>query len=627
MNKSNRGITLIALIITIIILLILAGITIGTLGGDNGLLAKTKQAHKAQIEADMKEQLILALQDLQIEKKGEATLEDITQEWIDSKISRYECEVKEDALITGKKIIMKQDDIIKIFLIGENLEITELETQGIQFSYESKSREGNNVNIVITITEKTSGIKQVELANGNMIEANGKKEVVIDYMVELEKEYIFKIITQSGEEKQEKLKIDNYYYPITKTISEGVEIDNATVKAAYNKPYVATVTAKDGYKMQKLVVNMEGKPVTINESTGEIKIDKVTGEIEIIATAQEIEVEVTQIIIGKSETAIESVEENSQAPGTELYINFSAKLENNNCTIEPQLPFKITKNGKYKFIATGIYEGKTITKDIEISVNKYKAAMGLVKYDAGEWTQEEIEELQKNKLYDLNENYAANATLKLDSDSGINLTFGGFTYKGSSDEGKNRIITSRNQSVGNARYEGWQIFESKDENGKTYVTKLIHAGISENFVYSYPNANDGMAKYIVSGGLGMTNYNKTGSGKTINTRTWDVYRDKELDKKGYIKEVHCITMDEYYKVGGYNEGLGPKIIPVGDNYWIWNYEWGNGYIMWSRDVDGWMTTGGLNNCAGIRPVITLNEGIYLKSGTGTEADPYILGRD
>ena len=42
-NKfSNRGITLIALVITIIVLLILTGVTIATLTGENGLLRKGK---------------------------------------------------------------------------------------------------------------------------------------------------------------------------------------------------------------------------------------------------------------------------------------------------------------------------------------------------------------------------------------------------------------------------------------------------------------------------------------------------------------------------------------------------------------------------------------------------------
>ena len=40
----NKGITLVALVITIIILLILAGISIATLTGQNGLLSKANIA-------------------------------------------------------------------------------------------------------------------------------------------------------------------------------------------------------------------------------------------------------------------------------------------------------------------------------------------------------------------------------------------------------------------------------------------------------------------------------------------------------------------------------------------------------------------------------------------------------
>ena len=48
MNKTKRnarGITLIALVITIIVLLILAGVTIAALSGDNGILTKAKEDH------------------------------------------------------------------------------------------------------------------------------------------------------------------------------------------------------------------------------------------------------------------------------------------------------------------------------------------------------------------------------------------------------------------------------------------------------------------------------------------------------------------------------------------------------------------------------------------------------
>ena len=58
MNR-NRGITLIALVITIIVLLILAGISISMLSGDNGLLNRTTEARERTIHANVFEQLQL----------------------------------------------------------------------------------------------------------------------------------------------------------------------------------------------------------------------------------------------------------------------------------------------------------------------------------------------------------------------------------------------------------------------------------------------------------------------------------------------------------------------------------------------------------------------------------------
>ena len=45
-KKSMKGITLIALVITIIVLLILAGVSIATLTGENGILTRAQEAKK-----------------------------------------------------------------------------------------------------------------------------------------------------------------------------------------------------------------------------------------------------------------------------------------------------------------------------------------------------------------------------------------------------------------------------------------------------------------------------------------------------------------------------------------------------------------------------------------------------
>ena len=61
--KNNKGITLIALVITIIVLLILAGITIAMLTGENGLLSKSQQAVADNAIAAAKDRINLAVGD------------------------------------------------------------------------------------------------------------------------------------------------------------------------------------------------------------------------------------------------------------------------------------------------------------------------------------------------------------------------------------------------------------------------------------------------------------------------------------------------------------------------------------------------------------------------------------
>lgn len=61
MLKKNGGITLIALVITIIVLLILAGVSIAMLSGENGLLNRSSQAADKQIIAGAKDDITTAV--------------------------------------------------------------------------------------------------------------------------------------------------------------------------------------------------------------------------------------------------------------------------------------------------------------------------------------------------------------------------------------------------------------------------------------------------------------------------------------------------------------------------------------------------------------------------------------
>lgn len=75
-NKEN-GITLIALVITIIVLLILAGVAIATLTGDNGVLTKAVSAKEKTERAEVIENAKLDILGIQSDKNGKLTTGDL----------------------------------------------------------------------------------------------------------------------------------------------------------------------------------------------------------------------------------------------------------------------------------------------------------------------------------------------------------------------------------------------------------------------------------------------------------------------------------------------------------------------------------------------------------------------
>ena len=77
-QKNNRGITLIALVITIIVLLILAGISISMLSGDNSILSRAGQARDITGEKSIAERVQLAYLGALATGQGEATEEGLT---------------------------------------------------------------------------------------------------------------------------------------------------------------------------------------------------------------------------------------------------------------------------------------------------------------------------------------------------------------------------------------------------------------------------------------------------------------------------------------------------------------------------------------------------------------------
>ena len=101
-NKKEKGITLIALVVTIVILLILAGISMTMVIGENGIITKAKDARENQVHSAVKEGIILS--------HNQYTIEDGTGERDSTTFKDY---------IEGKGIIDENGIINVVNLLGK----------------------------------------------------------------------------------------------------------------------------------------------------------------------------------------------------------------------------------------------------------------------------------------------------------------------------------------------------------------------------------------------------------------------------------------------------------------------------------------------------------------------------
>lgn len=128
--KKEKGITLIALVVTIVVLLILAGVTIAMLTGDNGILTQAGKAKEETEKAEFSEKINLAIARQTIEQDVEKLENELLGYGYECKkiwndyTNNYDLEVKngnkEICLITSKnKVINKIEGKKEECVIGE----------------------------------------------------------------------------------------------------------------------------------------------------------------------------------------------------------------------------------------------------------------------------------------------------------------------------------------------------------------------------------------------------------------------------------------------------------------------------------------------------------------------------
>ena len=222
-KRFERGITLVVLVITIIVLLILAGIAISALTGENGLFIRAQQAKEKTVEAQLKEKIIMAIQEIQAEelpKGNNVTLDTLADEKLESKLEDITVELVEDE-INGeyKNYEYTIDSNLNVTINGEvsGAKISgtaEVQTAGYVF-------EGSTVDVKVTANVTEGTITGIEAPEGVTLKTDTSATEKV-YTVSKSGKYIFKITSDSGKIKNIKAKVNNI-------LSEPqIKIDNVT---------------------------------------------------------------------------------------------------------------------------------------------------------------------------------------------------------------------------------------------------------------------------------------------------------------------------------------------------------------------------------------------------------------
>ena len=112
-SEKNKGITLIALVVTIIVLIILASISIGTLTGKNGIIGQSKDAKEQTEIAEEKEVVSLAtVKAMEKDRFGNVTRENLQE--------NYTLIFTEEELAKMIKLLKEQETEITYILTTNN---------------------------------------------------------------------------------------------------------------------------------------------------------------------------------------------------------------------------------------------------------------------------------------------------------------------------------------------------------------------------------------------------------------------------------------------------------------------------------------------------------------------------
>ena len=255
-TKEEKGITLVVLVITIIVLLILAGVSIQAIN-NTGLFANAKKAKEKSIEAQLKEEISLAIQDIQIEETSNAKLFDMKSliEKIPEKLN--------DITIESDGEESKGEYKGYNYRITKDYEVIIEGKTNIRIKTEITPKECTKENVVmnVEITSNESPIKRIVEPENLSKNSEGK------YIVSKNGQYKFIVETENGDITEKTVTVSNIDKLPPKDFKPEIEKSGTTIKIKENAEDQEETEENACSGIEKYEYYIDGKKYDSNEIT------------------------------------------------------------------------------------------------------------------------------------------------------------------------------------------------------------------------------------------------------------------------------------------------------------------------------------------------------------------------
>ena len=194
MKKNERGITLIALVVTIVVLIILAGISISMLTGENGIITRAQES-KIQTEIGKeKEYITLSVSAIRGDKIAKGDTSEITNGELQNEINNY----TNEATVTGSGTLIVTYESGRSYEVEQDGSITqkeELTPEEAQKIVYATIGGYNTLGLLVETADgtvyyvddlQTNIMQKIEITDAEVITTNGIRESGSNYFIDNE---------------------------------------------------------------------------------------------------------------------------------------------------------------------------------------------------------------------------------------------------------------------------------------------------------------------------------------------------------------------------------------------------------------------------------------------------------